>query len=169
MKSNTYIGMVCLCVLTAITGTTFAQTNEQLTAGTNSTALFAKINCITVLEIFADSPITDYRLLINDKIQEEKRTYENPSSHLYLATDKFEQRASIHMKIGVENCLLSAPFIMGPNNQMQIVDEQVPAKRNIAIADWTPIYRLTIKDPTKTIRCLEVQIKGSQSRPSSER
>jgi len=123
-------------------------------------SLIAHINGVTVLELQADKPITQYRLLVNDEPHREGRTHNDVSKHLYLAAVSAAEQ-HIHMKIGNANYLLVAPISMSANNNMQQTVEYVPPKKEISIDDWTTIYGITIKEylDGPVVRSLKVQIK----------
>lgn len=130
-------------------------------------SLVAKINWVTVQELTANAPIVHYRLLADGKVKDENRIYGDYSNHLYLAavpsTSPLGNGAYIHMKIGKQNCMLTDPsFKMGPDNNMQSTIEYTYPKKEVSIDDWVTVYKVTIAQHEKTVRCLEVQIKGAQ-------
>lgn len=134
---------------------------------TESGSLIAKINWVAVQELTASAPIVHYRLLVDGMVKDESRIYGEHSNHLYLAavpgTSPLGNGAYIHMKIGCHNCMLTDPsFKMGPDNNMQGTIEYTYPKREISIDDWVTIYKMAIVQHEKTVRCLEVQIKGAQ-------
>ena len=137
-------------------------------AKTKPVSLVAKINSVTVLEIFTDRPIARYRLVIDGKAKDEKLTYESASNHLCLAAVPSGEWANIHMKIGYANCLLSEPFVMGANTNRQNTDEYMFPTKEVSIGDWTTIYRVTIKEDDHVVRCIEVQISGAQPKPDGD-
>jgi hypothetical protein len=130
-------------------------------------SLIAKINGVTVMELTADAPIVHYRLLIDGKPTDENRMYSDYSNHLFLAavpsTSPLGEGAYIHMTIGKQNCMLTAPsFRMGPDNNMQGTIEYTYPKKRVSVDNWVTIYGVTIVQHEKTVRNLEVQIRGAQ-------
>jgi hypothetical protein len=161
MKRKVLDGMLCLLVSAAVVGTTSCTTNDQVRGKSQPGSLFAKINVVTVLELLADRPIAQYRLVVNGTAQRENLTYENVSDHIYLAVVE-DQFTDIHMKIGNYNYVMTAPN-MGPDSQSQRTIEYMPSEKKICITNWTTIYGLTIKDLDHvTVKSLEVQIRGPQ-------
>lgn len=134
---------------------------------TDPGSLVAKINWVAVQELTANAPIDHYRLLVDGKVKDENRIYGDHSSHLYLAavpgTSPLGNGAYIHMKIGNQNCMLTDPsFKMGPDNNMQGTIEYTYPKKEVSIDDWVTVYKMATVQHEKTVRCLEVQIKGGQ-------
>lgn len=58
--------------------------------------------------------------------------------------------------------LTDPSFKMGPDNNMQSTIEYTYPKKEVSIDDWVAVYKVTISQHEKTVRCLEVQIKGAQ-------
>jgi|GEM_PF-4493263 len=131
-------------------------------AGAKPGSLVAKINQVTVLELVADRPVTGYRLLVNGKPEDEKRTYGGRSGHVYVAVVPSEKTARVHMKVGHSNCLLWAPFVMGPDKNIQDTIKYVYPEKKVSLDGWTTIYGVTIKELGAVVRSINVQIRGAE-------
>lgn len=125
-------------------------------------SLFAKINNVTVLDIATDCPIRTYRCLINGKAQPQSSLKGN-AKHLYVAAVLSGDCVEIHMAIGSSGCVISTPFKYLPDNSSQSGSEYMPLEKEVAIKNWTTIYRLAIHEGDTTVRSLALQISANLS------
>ncbi len=130
-------------------------------------SLFAHINNVTVLDIATDRPIRAYRCLINGKAingkAERQWSLKGNSKHLYVAVVRssvYRGCVEIHMAIGSTGCLIATPFKYHPDKSTQTGSEYMPLEREVAIKNWTTIYRLAVHEGDTTVRSLELQIRG---------